>query len=476
MSDFSSRLGAICRITIEALVLLAIVLSPWAFGAVEPWARTVLQGVAALVLVLWAVRSLVSRNPEPQSRFAVAFLILPVILVLVQMVPLPTGLGHLLAPAGTELRESLLPAAARGSAPEPGPLELRSLSTSWERTMPSALLLSALVTLAGAALFHLPHPLSQRRLLLAIVTTGTCLAGYGLAQRFLDPDRIYFSLELTRGGNPFGPYVNRNHFAGFVVMASLVGLGLTFDRARRFLRDRGGLQLGLPAFASDPDGARIVLLGLATILMMASVFLSLSRGGMVALFVGLLVFFLLTAKRRLPALGMLTIVLLALGLVAWVAGDEVASRLASLDDAGMRIDLWKACANLVLAFPVLGVGAGNFATVMPAFQDFPADKTFRYAESDWWHFTAELGLVGLVLCVATLVWLFFTLGVGLKQKSSSRLVLAGLFAALTAITVHGFFDFNLHIPANGLLAVVLAAVAVGLATREGEKRSRTLAH
>lgn len=83
------------------------------------------------------------------------------------------------------------------------------------------------------------------------------------------------------------------------------------------------------------------------------------------------------------------------------------------------------------------------------------------AHNDYLHFFAELGL----FLAAVMAWMIVAVyGRGLKKiKNPSRLVRGttlGALSGITAIIVHSFFDFNLHIPANAILFTVLAALVI----------------
>src|SRR5271156_186584 len=55
----------------------------------------------------------------------------------------------------------------------------------------------------------------------------------GIAQHFASATKIYGLRTLTAGGDPFGPFVNRNHFAGFVELTLPAGLALLIFRGLR---------------------------------------------------------------------------------------------------------------------------------------------------------------------------------------------------------------------------------------------------
>lgn len=465
----TGRIDRLCRIAIETFLLCMVALTPWAFGSVEPWAIGLIRGVAAAVLMLWSIRVFLGGKSSLSGRAPVFFCLLLTGIFALQMIPLPLAIAEIIMPRGLELRESLLPEVAATTASN-----YSSLSVGWEKSFQSSLTFVAFAVLLMAALSHLQSVRSIRRLFVTIAGTGFALAVFGIVQKITGNGDIYWTIPLTRGGTPFGPYVNRNHFAGFLEMATLATMGFTVYRAQQWKRERGGSPFSVPDFLSDKTGSRIIFLALASIVMMASVFFSLSRGGMVALSLGCVVFLLGIIKRPFTVLGMTAVLLAAGSLVLFLGGEELMNRLLLADALTLRLELWESCFALIQSFPVLGVGVGNFADVLPAFQDFPAHRTFTYAESDWWHFTAELGLLGLGIILAAGIWFARTLIRGFLNSTRHQPLLLGLMAGIFAIAVHGFVDFNLHIPANAVLFVLIAAASWNLARRSSDSSASRL--
>ncbi len=127
----------------------------------------------------------------------------------------------------------------------------------------------------------------------------------------------------------------------------------------------------------------------------------------------------------------------------------------------LRVTAWKGIVKLIEAHPLFGTGPGTFATVYTQYQ--PPGLPHRYfkAHNDYLHFTSEVGL----LLIPIVIWMIIALyRKGFKKlKNPSRLVRGitlGAMSGITAIMVHSFGDFNLHIPANAILFVVLAAIVV----------------
>jgi O-antigen ligase len=250
------------------------------------------------------------------------------------------------------------------------------------------------------------------------------------------------------GGIPFGPYVNRNHFAAFaelVIPFSLVPLVL--GRVRR---------------------ERWFLVALLTVIPIGALFYSASRGGVVsfAVEVAVLAVWLVlrrSARRHLVSAG--AVVLLALVMVSWLGVRQALERFSSMQSlevtqgkrTSMALDTW----HIFLDHPVIGTGLGTLQTVFPPYETLYDGKIVNHTHNDYLEGLAETGILGGACCV----WFLGTLVIEALRRLSepvssfvSTLQLAGLVACLGFLT-HSLVDFNLHIPANALLFFLVAYLA-----------------
>jgi hypothetical protein len=112
---------------------------------------------------------------------------------------------------------------------------------------------------------------------------------------------------------------------------------------------------------------------------------------------------------------------------------------------------------------VVGSGFGAFGDALPRFKTAAGDLRIEHAENDWLELAAEGGLAGAVL-VGNLVVLLVGMAFRGSQDESHRLaggLRDGALAGVLALFVHSAFDFNLHIPSNALLFVLLVAFVLG---------------
>ena len=381
-----------------------------AHGAVEDWARAMLETSAGLLFVFWAARAYVSR----EERVVISPL-LPPLLALIFL-----GAAQLLF---------------RGTA---SPYETRI----------ELQLLIALTLLLFLATQAFRTADDWRFFVWFIMSLGFLVAIFGILQHLTFNGKLYWFREMHYGGIPFGPYVNRNHFAGFaelVIPVALVPLVLGKVRPERW-------------FA-------VILLAL---LPLGALFLSASRGGIISFAAELGVLALLLVLRRTGGKHVLAgavVLLVAFMLVSWLGVRQILERFSSMQSlevssgkrASMRLDTW----HIFREHPLTGTGLGTLQTVFPAYETLYDAKVVNHSHNDYLEALAETGIVGAACCAWFLGALFFhsLRRLLLRDKSfSAALHLSGLVAC-SGFLVHSLVDFNLHIPGNALLFFLLANLA-----------------
>jgi len=211
-----------------------------------------------------------------------------------------------------------------------------------------------------------------------------------------------------------------------------------------------------------------VLLAFAGVFMAATIFLSMSRGGMTAF--GFEIVFLAAvlwwknASRRSAAI-LAAACLLILMFLLWLGGKNLVERFVSFrtDDASYhtRIQIARDSIPMIKAHPVLGWGLGTFTTVYPKYRTFYADVFINAAHDDYVQVLAETGGLGFAAVLGFLL-VVYVRGFRKLRGSGLDLVQAATLAALlgvTGILVHSLVDFNLQIPANAAMFCVVAAIA-----------------
>jgi O-antigen ligase len=396
------------RFGICALVAFGVA----AHGGVEDWARAVLETGAGLLFLTWAVLFCISDDEEKQVAVTP---LLPPLVVLAFV-----ALGQLL---------------------------FRATASTYSTRMELNLLVADCIVLFLAAQVFRTSA-DWRSFIWFVMGFGFLVTIFGILQQLTFNGKLYWFREMRYGGIPFGPYVNRNHFAGFVELVFPVAL--------------------VPLVLGKVRKERWIVVGIFGLLPIGALFLSASRGGVISFGVQLAVLILMMILRRTGGKHVLAggvVVLLAFLLVSWLGVRQVLDRFSSLQSlevttgkrASMRQDTWR----IFLDHRWTGTGLGTIQTVFPAYETLYDSKIVNHSHNDYLEALAESGIVGGVCCSCFLGGLFF---VSLRQllqvdKSfAAALHLSGLVACV-GFLVHSFVDFNLHIPANALLFFLMAHLA-----------------
>jgi O-antigen ligase len=297
-----------------------------------------------------------------------------------------------------------------------------------------------------------------RIIVLALVAVGAVISIYAVYQWGTGTDKVLHLYKQSHYiGRGSGTYLCPNHFAGFAEIVFFLGLGYTlFGRLNHVTR---------------------ILLGYATLMMLAGVIFSMSRGGWVATAFSILAFFLLAVgnrRYRVPVV---------IGLIVFfAAGGFVFSRMDSMqerfermaqggstDDFSPRLWIWKTAVAMWQEHPWRGLGPGQFDAQFHQFR--PREIQWRplNVHNDYLNTLVDFGAIGF--SIVALAWILTAVGAikawkylgrtsnDLGALTSNRFAAtAGILGALIAILVHGIVDFNMYIPANALLVVSLLAL------------------
>jgi O-antigen ligase len=314
------------------------------------------------------------------------------------------------------------------------------------------------------------------RLAAGVVFIGFVLALFGIGQKAVLGDQVFDGMRIygfwqpeSLLTTPFGPFVNKNHFAGWMLMGIPLALGMGLrhlgDNAHRLRGDARGLVLWL----SEPDGGRLMLYVVAALFMALSLLMTGSRSGLgcfAVIVVGAAVW---TGRRGgswRVSLGA-AVAALALVLVAlqWAGRDAALERftLASNNSVGLRLDIWRISALIVRDFPVLGTGMNTFGLATYQHQPGGLDTHYNEAHNEYVQLLVEGGAITFLLAlvaiaaVARAVLLRFRAN---DDGPEAYWVRVGATAGLAAIALQSLVEFSLQMPGNTVLFVLLLAMAL----------------
>jgi len=280
------------------------------------------------------------------------------------------------------------------------------------------------------------------------MTLGFFVSFFGILQHLTFNGKLYWFWEPRYAGVPFGPFGNRNHFAGFVELVFPLALvPLVLGRVRR---------------------ERLLVVGLFAVLPVAALLLSASRGGIVSFCVQLGVLASLALRRRglgKPLFVAVAVLLAALLMASWLGVGQILQRFSSMQSlevtggkrAAMRNGAW----HMFLDHPLGGTGLGTLQIAYPPYETVYDGKIVNHAHNDYLEALAETGLLGGLCCAWFLAVLARKSFARLRQNDDSfaaALQLSGMLAC-TGLLVHALVDFNFHIPSNLLLFFLMAHLA-----------------
>lgn len=421
----SAQLGSVLLYGTFALLMFG----PLAFGAVEPWSIFIVEAGAVLLSALWLVKQLVAGeitllgNPLFVPMAAFAGLIV------LQIV----------------LRRSAYPHDSIGDG----------------------LLYCAYAMLCFLASQSFLRVSQAKKIAVILAVYGCLIAAFALLQGISPNGKLYWVRQPRLGGWIYGPYVNHNHYAGLMELLVPIPLVISLSHLAH-------------------EKTRIAC-GIAAAVMVGTIFLSGSRGGMLAIFVELAVLGVVLSRQKKSmriaiAAGAFLVVLVSL--LIWLGGRELTTRVASISteargeiSGGMRLSIDRDTVQMFRQRPVLGWGLGTFPVVYPHFRTFYTNFFVNEAHNDYLQLLSEMGLLGF----GTMIWFFVVLFRRIPRKiqqwpsNVSGAVTLVCTLGISGILVHSLIDFNLQIPANAALFYVFCTIAAAPPLLQRSRKHRPVA-
>lgn len=438
-SRFRKKWNPEIRVLLASLFLFAV----FAFGGFEGWAQAIIGLFAAVILALSFLNEYPPeritekfRFPRPSVLFGVFILLL-----IITALPLPSFLIRVVSPETSRIWN------ISGIHPSWTSLSLNRYAT---------LKFLSLLFSAGVVFVAFTHLSAewQRKMLFFLAITAVIVAVLGILGTIHPGKKLYWLRPVTVG-HPLGPFINRNHFAGYLNISFFLSAGL------------------LISTWAEKEWRRLTpLLTVSLGVIIAGIFLSLSRSGAVGFTAGLcclltVLFFFRNNRRYLlwliPALG------LGIIITTYIGSEKVIQRLSTLQDplssvsAQMRLSVWKDALDIFRRYPAFGTGIGTAPAVLPVYKTSFIHRYFANAENEYIEFLFETGIIGFFLLLSAAALTLFRRN---RFDSQDAIGLkAGALAAIVAGLTQAFFDFNLHVPA----IVLVFAVALALFCGENRK-------
>ena len=439
----------------ECLRCAALAWGVLAFGAVYPWGYWPLAVAcgAAGVLGLWSAGGF---RLAAGTRGVAALMALVALAALAQLVPLPVGVLARVSPRAAALAGQLDVRLAHGL------VGTHSLSLDPSATWRAL----ALFACFGATVLGVARCSTRAALRLSwfVSWLGMVVALVGVVQKPLYAGAIYGFWRPMTHGTVFGPFVNKNHYAGWIAMAIPLVLGgfcAMVSRARGAgVRDR-------LLWLSSRDGNQAVQALLAVVLMGVALALTLSRSGMVSLAAALIVLGCAAAPRhhggmrRAMVVALVTLALFVA--VDWAGLDRVVARFDAADTTGLsgRFPIWRSASAMAADFWGTGSGLNTYGIATLFYPAVVPAHHLREAHNDYLQLAVEGGLLlGLPIVMAIVGFVIAVRRRLAASDSSAYWVRLGAVGGIVALAVQSAVDFSLQMPGNAALFATLCGVAL----------------
>jgi O-antigen ligase len=477
------------------LILLVISWGALAFGSIYDWARWPLLA-ACLAAGAWGFARRVPHERRRVNGPILAGLMLVALAVCVQLVPLDRYTLRDWSPATHsflkqyDLRYAMAAAndlsntgsgdpALRRRDPASVPRLKHPLSIDPPKTwLGLSLLVGFGFMLLGAARGIGGRDL--RILAPGIVTLGVVMSMAGIVQKALWNGKVYgFWEPINKGAVAFGPFINRNHFAGWMLLALPVAVGYFSSLvAKGMVGVKPGWRNRIIWF-STPDASRAVLTGFAILVMGLALTLTLSRSGVSCFLLAMVISAFNVLRRQTTATkGRLLgtyIALVCVAAVTWAGIDAIGARFAEVDwKLGGRAGAWADAWRIHESFQWFGTGLNTYGSATLLLQQFEK-STAHYAEAhnDYLQLLVEGGWLVAVPALV-LVWLFAgEVRRRFRESQDDRTgywIRLGAVTGIVAIAFQEIVEFSLQMPGNAALFTVLCAIAVRKASMKPAAR------
>lgn len=443
----------------ETGLLVAVAIAVLAFGGTAPQFFALTQGMILFLGILCLLE--MGRSHSHSIRRPVTAPILLIAFVLLQVIPLPAALGRALGAPPTEpLGHSYF-----------------TLSAAPYETVSHLLLLVTYLTAFYLVLEFSGEQKPGKRIVFALISVGVFEAFYGLIQYLTGWQQIFAYVKKFYLQDATGTYINRNHFAGFLEMILPFAVALALQQVWALRRkNQKGRGLSREILSSKEFPLLVFWICVAALLF-AALISSHSRMGIISAFVALVAVLVLAGTASMSvrlriAVGVLFLLSIS-GLALWIGSDPVIDRFETLGQQYSRpgqdrMSIWRDTLNLIRRHPVVGSGLGTFAIVYPSVQTAFLNNLVDHAHCDYLEVVTELGLPGGVVIFGAILCV---LGRSIRHARQSvdapeKAISLGCSGSIVAILLHSATDFNLYIPANALVFVVILAVAWSNAHRK----------
>lgn len=424
--DRFNRNNTLLIYVLSAILIISII----NFGSVEVWSFSIISFlILTLFMYVFFVKKVIFMDAvedgvilDSKEKYLFYIILIFLIYILFQIIPLPNILIKFISSKTYELRSYY---------------SLENDIYSYLSFYPYKTQLELVRVMVYIAFFLLvAFTVNNINRFEAFIKTlcyfGFILAIFSIVQKATFNGKIYWFRELTIGGTPFGPFVNRNHYAGLINMLIMIGLGIMFTR-----------------YSIE----RKLLFGFFSVIMALSLFISLSRGGIISFFSGIGLFTLLIIKEKIKNKKLIAIILFLITLVSYllyIGIDPLIDRFYKVDmDSKVRFIIWSDTFKIFRDFSLTGTGLGTFVYIYPLYSSRNISYICDHAHNDYLEYLSEIGIIGMSLFLIFLI-LYLKIIFSKNKSEKQNIFSYAILSSILTMAAHSVFDFNLHIPSNAL--------------------------
>jgi O-antigen ligase len=310
----------------------------------------------------------------------------------------------------------------------------------------------------------------------SLIIFGAVMGVFGLVQYFSGSPNVYWVRHAE--ATPFGPFFNRDHFAGYMELFIPLPVALIATRHVR--------------------GEKRMVYGIAAMFMGVAAIFTLSRGGMISIFAEMIFIAAMSFRRHRAmtnanghehekarvATGVAAVAAILAATVTgviWMGAEPVINRIATGDPNSSDLSktqtfysvrgvIWENTWTMIRRNPLTGVGLGAYETAYPIYaRENGTQGVTAEAHNDYLEILAVAGVIGGVSALWFILALFRAIARGVRSSDPLTAAIAlGGGAGLFGLLVHSLFDFNLHLPSHAMVFLLLSVVISNIGATVGE--------
>lgn len=308
----------------------------------------------------------------------------------------------------------------------------------------------------------------MNHLILTIMLLGITESLYGMLE-FFSGHRYILNLDMKAlVSSVTGTFINRNYFAGYLLMVIPLSVGYFFSR-EAFRRSQF---MGWRHWLSSLDG-KTLLIAFGIIVMILGLLFSASRMGIVSLLLSFsLISLLFRESQRGQRFSKTTVLIFGLALLwaVWIGLDAVISRFFTVSESfEERWMIWANTFQIFKDFPLIGSGLGTFIHVFPMYRSFHIIGLVTHAENDFLQLASEVGLIGIGLLLLVFAFLFFRVVLAIRSfhsRDPQKYIGIGGLVGILALMFYSLVERNIQVPANAFLYTFIWALVLKISTKE----------